>query len=130
MDLEILFGEETSSMEALPSAPLDQQKAVSIFAERCVDLPEEEKSHLTLHSVARLLDLPAGDPRLMSCVSALLGAGLIEARAHYVDSQDNVYEFDAASYKAAREAGAFIDPLTGRMIDDTDLLAPFWAVTK
>ena len=69
------------------------------------------------------------DRRLMGWVTILIDAKLLEQRAQYVDLGDDVYEFDQQGYRAALEAGAFIDPASGREVADTSLLAPYWAVS-
>jgi hypothetical protein len=91
--------------------------------------PFEDLNYLTLESIASLLGVRSYDRRLMGWVTILIDAKLLEQRAQYVDLGDDVYEFDQQGYRAALEAGAFIDPASGREVADTSLLAPYWAVS-
>jgi len=131
MELEIQLGETMQS--ALASDALENFNANMVlrtFAEAAKKASAEDLNFLTLDGIAILLGVRGCDSRIIECVNILIRANVIEPRAQYVDVRDDVYDFDQEGYKAALEAGAFIDPATGLEILDTSLLAPYWAVPE
>lgn len=101
---------------------------ISLFESNASRLSDNQRRYLTLPIIADAIDMNLSDPGLLGAVEALVNAGKIERRAHFVDAQDNVHDFDAATYEEAIRQGKFSHPDTGEVIEGVDFLAPYWAV--